>query len=117
VLVVRYESIRVVLLLFAMAAAHNMEIMQFYVTAFLHGDLREEIYMEQPQGFVDDRHPNSVCCCRRAVQALLTQASIFFKKASRAWNVKFDNFLLQSGSSVATPIPVFISKLIQMKTC
>lgn len=85
--VVRYESIRAVL---ATAAAHNMEIMQFDVkTAFLHGDLSEEIYMEQPQGFVDSRHPNSVCRLQKSLYGL--------KQASRAWNVKFDNFLLQSG--------------------
>ncbi|CAM8962483.1 unnamed protein product [Rhodiola kirilowii] len=31
-------------------------------TAFLHGDLDETIYMNQPIGFVDKNSPNSVCC-------------------------------------------------------
>ena len=47
--VVKMSSIRVVL---SMAAAINLEIEQLDVkTAFLHGDLEEETYMEQPEGF------------------------------------------------------------------
>ncbi len=93
--VVRYESIRAVL---ATAAAHNIEITQFDVkTAFLHGDLSEEIYMKQPQGFADSRHPNSVFRLMKSLYAL--------KQASRAWNVKFHNFLLQSGFIRSTADP------------
>ena len=47
--VVRYTSIRVLL---AMVAMFDMELEQLDVkTAFLHGDLEEEIYMKQPEGF------------------------------------------------------------------
>ena len=48
-LVTRISSIR---MLIAIAAIHNLEIHQMDVkTAFLNGDLDEEIYMEQPEGF------------------------------------------------------------------
>ena len=46
----RISSIR---MLIAIAAIHNLEIHQMDVkTAFLNGDLDEEIYMEQPEGFI-----------------------------------------------------------------
>ena len=48
--VTRISSIR---MLIAIAAIHNLEIHQMDVkTAFLNGDLDEEIYMEQPEGFI-----------------------------------------------------------------
>ena len=41
-------------MLVAIAAIHNLEIHQMDVeTAFLNGDLDDEIYMEQPEGFID----------------------------------------------------------------
>ena len=49
--VVKMSSIRTVL---GIAASMNLEVEQLDVkTAFLHGDLEEEIYMEQPEGFID----------------------------------------------------------------
>ncbi|XP_068338880.1 uncharacterized protein [Pyrus communis] len=57
--VTRITSIR---LLIAIAALHNMEIHQMDVkTAFLNGDLDEEIYMEQPEGFVVKGQEHKVC--------------------------------------------------------
>ena len=48
--VTRITSIRV---LIALAAIHNLEVHQMDVkTGFLNGELEEEIYMEQPEGFV-----------------------------------------------------------------
>ena len=57
--VVRYESIRYLL---AHAALLNWEIeaMDFKL-AYLHGVLEEEIYMEQPEGFVEKGEENKVC--------------------------------------------------------
>jgi len=49
--VMRHTSIKVVLAL-AMVVSHDMHLGQIDVkTTFLHGDLEEQIYMEQPEGF------------------------------------------------------------------
>jgi len=51
--VIRYETVRVML---AIAAAKDMEMIQFDVaTAFLNGELKEEVFMEQPQGFLKEK--------------------------------------------------------------
>ena len=57
--VTRISSIR---MLIAIAAIHNLEIRQMDVkTAFLNGDLDEEIYMEQPEGFIIPGQEKKVC--------------------------------------------------------
>ena len=57
--VTRISSIR---MLIAIAAIHNLEIHQMDVkTAFLNGDLDEEIYMEQPEGFIVPGQEKKVC--------------------------------------------------------
>ena len=58
--------------------------------AFLHGDLQEEIYMEQPPGYVQD---NSSLVC------LLNKSLYGLKQAPRAWYAKMDSFLLDTGFS------------------
>ncbi|MBN8161739.1 hypothetical protein J0J28_23575, partial [Vibrio vulnificus] len=47
-------------------------------TAFLNGKLLEDVYMTQPEGFVDPRNPNKVCKLQRSIYGL--------KQASRTWN-------------------------------
>jgi hypothetical protein len=59
---------------------HQMDVKN----AFLHGDLSEEIYMEQPQGFM---HDSSLFC-------LLKKSLYGLKKARRAWYAKMDSYLL-----------------------
>ena len=57
--VTRISSIR---MLIAIAAIHNLEIRQMDVkTAFLNGDLDEEIYIEQPEGFIIPGQEKKVC--------------------------------------------------------
>ena len=57
--VIRITSIR---MLIALAAVYDLQIHQMDVkTAFLNGDLQEEIYMEQPEGFVVPGKVNKVC--------------------------------------------------------
>lgn len=83
--VVRYDSIR---LLLALAAEHSLEIAQFDVqTAFLYGDLTEDIYMKQPSGFEDRDFPDYVCKLNKSLYGL--------KQSPRCWNTKFVNFLNQ----------------------
>lgn len=54
--------------------------------AFLQGTLNEEVYMEQPPGFVDTDNPSHVCRLRKAIYGL--------KQAPRAWYTELRNFLL-----------------------
>lgn len=84
--VVRYDSVRVLL---AIAASKDMEIRQFDVkTAFLNGDLKEEVYMEQPKGFVS-KGSNFVCKLKKSLYGL--------KQSPRCWNQKFVQFLTMFG--------------------
>eukprot|EP00253_Pinus_taeda_P022241 PITA_22241 len=59
-------------------------------SAFLHGDLHEEIYMEQPIGFIQI-DSSLVCRLKKSLYGL--------KQAPRAWYAKMDSFLLESGFS------------------
>ncbi|GJT82879.1 retrotransposon protein, putative, ty1-copia subclass [Tanacetum coccineum] len=72
-------DIRAIRILIAIAAFYDYEIWQMDVkTAFLNGYLSEEVYMEQPEGFVNLKFPNRVCKLKRSIYGL--------KQASRQWN-------------------------------
>ncbi|GJZ18333.1 retrotransposon protein, putative, ty1-copia subclass [Tanacetum coccineum] len=60
-------------------------------TAFLNGYLNEEVYMEQPEGFVSQKFPNRVCKLKRSIYGL--------KQASRQWNKRFDDEIKKFGFS------------------
>jgi hypothetical protein len=82
--VARIEAIRIFL---ANAASQNMVVYQMDVkTAFLNGDLKEEVYVSQPEGFVDPEHPNHVYRLKKALYGL--------KQAPRAWYDTLSKFLL-----------------------
>ena len=67
----------------AIAAFHDYEIWQMDVkTAFLNGFLEEELYMMQPEGFVDPKSADKVCKLQRSIYGLV--------QASRSWNKCFD---------------------------
>lgn len=83
--VVRYTSIRY---LIALAAKADLKIYQMDVTtAFLQGELNEEIYMEQPEEFNDGT--KMVCKLEKSLYGL--------KQAGRMWNIKLDAALKQYG--------------------
>ena len=64
----KMSSMRMVL---ALAASLDFEVEQMDVkTVFLHGDLEEEIYMEQPEGIVVNRKENHVCKLRKSLYGL-----------------------------------------------
>jgi histone deacetylase 1/2 len=62
---VKFDSIKTILFV---TTTEDMDITQFDVrTTFLYGEIGEEIFLEQPLGFVDDENPTEVC---RLVEAL-----------------------------------------------
>ncbi|GJT56873.1 retrotransposon protein, putative, ty1-copia subclass [Tanacetum coccineum] len=72
------------------AAFYDYEIWQMDVkTAFLNGYLDEDIYMVQPEGFIDPKHPRKVCKLQRSIYGL--------KQASRSWNKRFDEEIKRFG--------------------
>nr|GEW10244.1 hypothetical protein [Tanacetum cinerariifolium] len=74
-------DIRAIRILISIAVFYDYEIWKMDVkTAFLNGYLDEDIYMVQPKGFVDHKHPRKVCMLQRSIYGL--------KKASRSWNKK-----------------------------
>ena len=82
----RFESIR---LLLAIAAMTCMKIKQFDIkTAFLHGNLTEDIYMEQPDGF-SDGNPDNVCKLKKSIYGL--------KQSPRCWKMKISEILATFG--------------------
>ena len=63
--VAKIKSIRVLL---AIAAFHDYEIWQMDVkTDFLNGKLAEDVYMGQPEGFVNAKHPDRVCKLEKSI--------------------------------------------------
>jgi len=73
-----------------MAAAKGWSLHQMDVkNVFLHGDLQEEVYMEQPLGYVDQTCPNLVYKLKKALYGL--------KQAPRAWSDKIGQYLVTSG--------------------
>ncbi|KAE8654393.1 hypothetical protein F3Y22_tig00117048pilonHSYRG00173 [Hibiscus syriacus] len=76
-------------LVLKIVAAENLHLEQLDVkTVFLHGDLEEEIYMRQPEGFIEADKKNLVCRLKKSLYGL--------KQAPRQWYKKFDNFMSSS---------------------
>ena len=86
----RITSIR---MLIAIASLYSMEIHQMDVkTAFLNGELDEEIYMEQPEGFVVEGKETKVCKLVKSLYGL--------KQAPKQWHEKFDHTMLSHGFKI-----------------
>ena len=85
--VAKFCSIRALL---ALAAHQDLEIHQMDVnTAFLNGDLDEDIYMRQPDGYVVAGKEHLVCKLNKSLYGL--------KQAGRSWYTKIDKVLLDLG--------------------
>nr|GEY29938.1 retrovirus-related Pol polyprotein from transposon TNT 1-94 [Tanacetum cinerariifolium] len=83
--VVRLEAVRIFV---AYAAHKNFPIYQMDVkTAFLNGPLKEEVFVCQPDGFVDPDFPNHIYSLKKALYSL--------KQAPRAWYYKLSSFLIE----------------------
>nr|GEZ51308.1 retrovirus-related Pol polyprotein from transposon TNT 1-94 [Tanacetum cinerariifolium] len=103
--VARLKAVR----LFIMYAAHkSFTIYQMDVkTAFLYGPLKEEVYVNQPDGFVDLYHPEKVYRLKKALYGL--------KQAPRAWYDELSKFLLSKGFTKGiqihqSPCGIFINQ-------
>nr|GEW45982.1 retrovirus-related Pol polyprotein from transposon TNT 1-94 [Tanacetum cinerariifolium] len=93
--VTRLKAIRIFL---AFAAQNNMVVYQMDVkTAFFNGNLREEVYVSQPDGFVDADNPNHVYKLKKALYGL--------KQAPRAWYDMLSSFLLSQDFSKGSVDP------------
>eukprot|EP00253_Pinus_taeda_P031210 PITA_31210 len=77
-------------MLIALATKHNWELYQLDVkSAFLNGDLKEEIYLVQPEGYVKQGQEHLVCRLKKALYGL--------KQAPRSWYEKVDSFFIEYG--------------------
>jgi hypothetical protein len=90
--VVKAPTVRLIL---SLAVSLGWSLRQLDVkNAFLHGSLKEEVYMTQPQGFIDPQHPSHVCKLLKSIYGL--------KQAPRAWFESFTSQLLHLGFTAST---------------
>ncbi len=100
--VARLEAICILL---AYANHHNILLYQMDVkSAFLNGYINEEVYVEQPPGFEDDKKPNHVYKLRKALYGL--------KQAPRAWYERLRDFLLSKGFKIGKVDTTLFTKKI-----
>nr|GEX76521.1 retrovirus-related Pol polyprotein from transposon TNT 1-94 [Tanacetum cinerariifolium] len=98
--VARIEAIRIFI---ANAASKNMTVYQMDVkTTFLYGDLKEEVYVSQPEGFVDPDHPTHVYRLKKALYGL--------KQAPQAWYDILSWFLLDKKFSKGVVDPTLFTQ-------
>ena len=77
-------------MLVALATKYNWRIHQLDVkSAFLNGDLKEKVYLVQPEGFVQKGQEHLVCRLKKAIYGL--------KQAPRSWYINIDSFFKQQG--------------------
>ncbi|GKE18814.1 retrovirus-related pol polyprotein from transposon TNT 1-94 [Tanacetum coccineum] len=98
--VARIEAIRVFI---ANATHKNMTIYQMDVkTAFLNGELKEEVYISQPEGFVYQDNPSHVYKLKKALYGL--------KQATRAWYDMLSSFLISQHFSKCAVEPTLFTR-------
>nr|GFA28523.1 retrovirus-related Pol polyprotein from transposon TNT 1-94 [Tanacetum cinerariifolium] len=98
--VARVEAIRIFL---AYATHKGFTVYQMDVKiAFLHGSLKEDVYVCQPEGFVDADYPSHVYKLKKALYGL--------KQASRVWYDELSTFLLQNGFSKGIIDPTLFTR-------
>ena len=85
--IARLETIR---LMISLAAQHRWKIYQLDVkSTFLNGFLEEEIYVEQPLGYIEAENEGKVYKLKKALYGL--------KQAPRAWNTRIDRYFQDNG--------------------
>ena len=99
------KSIRILL---AVAASLDYEIWQMDVkTAFLNGNLNEDIYMQQPEGFKAKGKEHMVCKLQRSIYGL--------NQASRSWNISFDQAITSFGFEKSPDEPCVYKRIQAQK--
>ena len=87
----------------AIAAFYDYEICQMDVKiVFLNGYLKEELYMMQPEGFVEPKGATKVCKLQQSIYGLV--------QASRSWNKRLDSVIKPYGLYRLLEKPVFTRK-------
>ena len=76
-------------------------------TAFLHGAIKEEVYVEQPLGFKVQDRDTHVCRLKKALYGL--------KQAPRAWYERIDSSLMKLGFTRSNVDPNLYLKVVQGK--
>lgn len=98
--VARMETVRVIV---ALAASNGWEIHHLDVkTAFLHGDLNEEVYVSQPDGFKIKGSEDKVYRLHKALYGL--------RQAPRAWNIKLKSILKELNFTKCSKEPSLFRK-------
>nr|GEW34990.1 putative ribonuclease H-like domain-containing protein [Tanacetum cinerariifolium] len=98
--VARMEAIRIFL---AYATHKGFTVHQMDVkTTFLHSSLKEDVYVCQPEGFIDADYPSHVYKLKKALYGL--------KQEPRAWYDELSTFLLQNGFSKGTIDPTLFTR-------
>ena len=93
--VVRFESLRTVI---ALAVQNGLKLCQMDVTTtFLNGELKEEVYMKQPEGYAIKGKENLVCKLKKSIYGL--------KQSPRCWNSALDCHLKKMGFKQAAGDP------------
>ncbi|GKF59978.1 retrotransposon protein, putative, ty1-copia subclass [Tanacetum coccineum] len=96
-------DIKAIRILIAIAAFYDYEIWKMDVkTAFLNGYFDEDIYMVQPKGFVDPKHPRKVYKLQKSIYGL--------KQVSRSWNKRFDEEIKRFGFTQSLDEPCVYQK-------
>jgi hypothetical protein len=79
--IVKYDSIRTVIVI---VIVEDLDLAQFDIkTVYLYANLKEEIYMCQPKGFISKGQEEKVCLLKKSLYG--------FKQASIEWNKKFND--------------------------
>ena len=76
-------------------------------TSFLHGSIKEEVYVEQPLGFEDRDRDTHVCRLKKALYGL--------KQAPRAWYKRIDIYLMKLGFTRSNADPNLYFKVVRGK--
>jgi hypothetical protein len=98
--IARLESIRVLL---AYATHHSFKLFQMDMKSTFHnGPIKEEVYVEQPSGFEDDRYPDHVYKLSKALYGL--------KQASRAWYECLRDFPISNAFKVEKADTILFTK-------